>query len=106
VRATSVGHPIAAAALGALDDDQATELLRRKTYWLAHRKPHQAPKLRRIEPRNEAPLCEAIPPEWILGEFAALPKERLLVESGDWQGWLADRDRCPFAIREIGRLRH
>jgi putative hemolysin len=101
-----VGYPAPAVSLEGLSDDEATELLRRKTYWLAHRKAHTAPKpRRRILPHNEAPLCEAIPTEWLQNELRALPPDCLLVESGEWQVWLATRAQCPFTIREIGRLR-
>ncbi len=98
-----VGHSVAASKFQDLDDESATELLRRKTYWLAHRKPHTAHKPRRI--REDDPLFEPIPADWLRAELATLPKERLLVESGNWQVMLATREDCPFVVREIGRLR-
>lgn len=98
-----IGHPIAAAELESLDDTQATGLLRRRTYWLAHRKPRPVVARRRL--REDDPLFEPIPSDWLRAELDALPPERLLVESGPWQVWLCTRDECPFAIREIGRLR-
>lgn len=98
-----VGHPVAASRFKALDDESATELMRRKTYWLAHRKPSTAPPARRL--REDDPLFEPIPSDWLRAELAALPAERLLVESGNWQVILATRDDCPFMVREIGRLR-
>ncbi|MGO9242439.1 MAG: lysophospholipid acyltransferase family protein [Bryobacteraceae bacterium] len=98
-----IGHPIAAAELESLDDSQATDLLRRRTYWLAHRKPRPAAARRRL--REDDPLFEPIPADWLRAELNALPPGRLLVESGPWQVWLCTRDECPFTIREIGRLR-
>ncbi len=98
-----IGHPIAAAELKSLDDTQATEVLRRRTYWLAHRKPRPAAAHRRL--REDDPLFEPIPADWLRAELHALPPGRLLVESGPWQVWLCTRDECPFTIREIGRLR-
>ena len=98
-----VGHPLAASKFEGLDDESATELLRRKTYWLAHRKPRTGPRARRIH--KDEPLFEPIPSDWLRAELASLPQERLLVESGDWQVLLATRDDCPFVVREIGRLR-
>ena len=99
-----VGHAVAAARFEALDDESATELLRRKTYWLAHRKQRTAaPASRRV--REDDPLFEPIPGDWLRAELAALPPERVLVESGNWQVIMATRNDCPFAVREIGRLR-
>jgi putative hemolysin len=98
-----IGHPIAAADLESLDDAQATEALRRRTYWLAHRKPRPATARRRL--REDDPLFEPIPADWLRAELDALPAGRLLVESGAWQVWQCTRDECPFTIREIGRLR-
>jgi putative hemolysin len=98
-----VGHPAAASMFEALDDESATDLLRRKTYWLANRKPLAAPPPRPV--RENDPLFEPIPADWLGTELAALPPERLLVESGNWQVFLATRSECPFVVREVGRLR-
>ncbi len=98
-----VGHPAAASKFEALNDEQATDLLRRRTYWLAHRKPRTAEPARRL--RKDDPLFEPIPSDWLRAELAALPAERLLVESGNWQVIAATRNDCPFTVREIGRLR-
>ena len=98
-----VGHPVSASKFEGLDDESATELLRRRTYWLAHRKKRTAPPPRRM--REDDPLFEPIPSDWLRAELAALPAERLLVESGNWQVILATREDCPFVVREIGRLR-
>jgi len=98
-----VGHPAAASQFESLDDEHATELLRRKTYWLAHRKPRTTPVRRRL--REDDPLFEAIPADWLRAELAALPPERVLVESGNWRVYLTTRNDCPFVVREIGRLR-
>ena len=98
-----IGHAIAAAQFESLDDVQTTALLRRRTYWLTHRKPCAAPTRRRLH--EDDPLFEAIPADWLRAELDALPAGRLLVESGAWQVWLCTRDECPFLIREIGRLR-
>ncbi|MDR3717902.1 MAG: GNAT family N-acetyltransferase [Bryobacteraceae bacterium] len=98
-----VGHPAAAATFESLDDEGATDLLRRRTYWLAHRKPRTEPLAMRIH--ADDPLFAPIPADWLRAELAALPAERLLAESGNWQVILATRDECPFVVREIGRLR-
>ena len=98
-----VGHPTAASKFESMNDEQATDLLRRKTYWLAHRRPRTIfpPKLL----HSDTPLFEAIPSKWLCSELAALPTDRLLVESGNWQVLQATRNDCPFVVREIGRLR-
>ena len=98
-----IGHPIPAAQFESVDDVQTTEMLRRRTYWLAHRRPRPAVNRRRL--REDDPLFEPIPPDWLRAELEALPADRLLVESGAWQVWHGRRDECPFTIREIGRLR-
>ena len=98
-----VGHPAAASTFESMDDERATDLLRRKTYWLAHRKPRTSQSPRRL--RADTPLFEPIPAEWLCSELTALPADRLLVESGNWQVLLATRGDCPFVVREIGRLR-
>jgi putative hemolysin len=98
-----VGHPVPASKFEGLDDRSATELLRRKTYWLAHRKPRTAPPARRM--REDDPLFGPIPADWLRAELSALPAQSLLVESGNWQVILTTRDECPFVVREIGRLR-
>ena len=98
-----VGHPVCASKFEGLDDESATELLRRKTYWLAHRKPRTAQPRRRLH--EDDPLFAPIPGDWLRAELAAMPVESLLVESGNWQVFLATRDECPFIVREIGRLR-
>lgn len=98
-----VGHPLAASKFESLDDERATELLRRKTYWLANRRPSSAKPARQI--REDDPLFEPIPADWLRAELNALPAERILVESGDWQVIEVTRNGCPFTVREIGRLR-
>jgi putative hemolysin len=98
-----VGHPIPASQLADLSDADATERLRRRTYWLAHRKIRTASAPKRLH--EDDPLFEPIPQDWLRAELEGMPKDRLLVESGSWQVWLATRDECPFTVREIGRLR-
>ena len=98
-----VGHTVPASQMESLDDAQATELLRHRTYWLAHRKTRASLKGRHV--RHDDPLFEPIPPDWLRAELAALSEDHLLVESGAWQLFQTTRDECPFVVREIGRLR-
>lgn len=87
-----IGHPCAP-----LPIDQ----LRRRSDWL---------KLRRAQPlrpplRRMAAIGPAIPTDWVAGELAQLPADRLLVASGNSEVWLARAAEIPMTLREIGRLR-
>lgn len=55
-------------------------------------------------PKPEA-VIGAIPPEIMQAEIATIPKDMLLIETGDMQVWCIMPTIAPAIINEIGRLR-
>ncbi len=55
--------------------------------------------------RSEQAIAEAVPPEALAAELAALPAESTLLESRDDVVLLARQHEAPLALQEIGRLR-
>jgi len=108
--ALRVGSTIPADSIGYIaDDHEATEYLRWRTYLLAARgKTQQAfPKaLRSIFPGKPAgPVAPALPHELLMCDVRALPRERCLVESGDFEVYAAQASEIPHLLQEVGRLR-
>jgi putative hemolysin len=104
-----VGRPIPAEKITRYEDDAAaTGYLRFKTHMLRRR---SSPVRPRFLPRTQAaraqmePLAEAVPPEEMAHELAALPAEARLIEQGDYQLYAARAGAIPAVMREIGRLR-
>lgn len=95
-------------------DAERIDFLRRKTYVLANRQePRPAIPFLLIPVRQPSPsakthpepLVEATDPSLMESEIAALPPSALLHEQGDTAVFLADANRAPNVVREIGRLR-
>lgn len=95
-------------------DSERIEYLRRKTYVLANRhEPKPAAPFLLIPGRanipqqksDPQPLIEPTDPALMEAETASLPREALLDEQGDTAVYLAEANRVPNIVREIGRLR-
>ncbi len=88
-------------------DDQLIQYLRLRTYILAERA--GARKERRIAlPRPKRRLSTVISPVdpvLMAAEVAALPADKLLLQTGEMQVYQAVADDIPSILREIGRLR-
>ncbi|MCE9616227.1 MAG: lysophospholipid acyltransferase family protein [Lentisphaerae bacterium] len=55
--------------------------------------------------RPLAPIAPPVPPATLAANIAALPPDRLLTASGDFEVWYARAPEIPAILREIGRLR-
>lgn len=88
-----VGHAVSS-------EDHSTAELRRRTYWLAERKPGKPKVVRRMQP-----VGAAVPAEWIERELTALPAERLLASAGAFRVYCVQASEAPMTLREVGRLR-
>jgi putative hemolysin len=95
-------------------DAERIEFLRRKTYVLAERHEPKPPLPFLLIPGRAAapaqktipqPLVEPTDPALMEAEIGALPLESLLDEQGDTAVYLAEANRVPNIVREIGRLR-
>jgi putative hemolysin len=95
-------------------DAEVIEFLRRKTYVLAeHHEPKPALPFLLIPGRVTAPVPKTLPqpmveptdPGLMESEIAALPAGSLLDEQSDTAVYLAEANRVPNIVREIGRLR-
>jgi putative hemolysin len=95
-------------------DLERIDFLRRKTYVLGNRQePKPALPFLLIPGRqplpstkiHPQPLVEATDPSLMESEIAALPQTALLDEQGGTAVFLADANRAPNVVREIGRLR-
>lgn len=96
-----VGRPVAPSTLRACPGPSgAIEHLRRRTDLLA-RDTVPSP---RIVPAME-PIADAIEPELLASDVAALAGDRKLCENGDLSVWLGSASELPHVLREIGRLR-
>lgn len=101
-----VGSPIPFARLKGLGDAELMAVLRRRAEILAERPANAArPTQPRRTPPAAAPIIAAVPPEELAAEVAALPPEALLAGNGPHQVWIAEAERIPSLLREIGRLR-
>ncbi len=108
-----IGKAITPARLRAFEDlQEATQFLRVNSYVLRDRKmePGQE-KIRRfplVKLRKAAsplPIVNAIDPEWMQSEIAALPGASLLLTHGEFDVRIARAREIPHTLREIGRLR-
>lgn len=97
----SAGRPIQAGRLK--EDEDATAYLRFRTHVLGARETKK-PWRGWIEPKL-APVAGAVDAGAMRAEVDALPPERKLLESGDFQVYFAGAREIPNIVREIGRLR-
>jgi putative hemolysin len=90
-------------------DREATEYLRWRTYLLARRtKPvawHALASWSRLALKPQQPIAQALTPDLLELEIAALPGDRCLVQNGDFAVYLGKAGEMPNTLREIGRLR-
>lgn len=103
-----VGKPISARKIKSMDDnDELASFLRLKTYVLGKRKDEEQEGPREDEgaDREQEPIVKAQPADVIVSDVAALPKECLLLQSGEFQVWYGSADQLPHILPEIGRLR-
>ena len=99
--AIRVGRPVPPSTLRACPGASGgIEHLRRRTDLLAH----DTVPLSRPVPAME-PIADAIQPELLAGDVAALPRSRKLCGNGDLSVWLGSASELPHVLREIGRLR-
>jgi putative hemolysin len=108
--ALRVGSTIPADSISNIADDrEATEYLRWRTYLLAARGKTQQTfptALRSVFPGKTAtPVAPALPRELLMCDVRALPRERCLVESGDFEVYAAQATEIPHLLQEVGRLR-
>lgn len=118
-----IGKSVPFARLVKFESDEAlTAHLRRRTYALAHRAGGErlaasgerealgssrfffrSPRAATRSPVHN--LAPAIPAETLAREINALPHDALLASNGELDVFLADRERIPNVLLEIGRLR-
>ncbi len=110
----SVGMPIRWSELEKLESDEdLIQFLRLRTYALEARESAALPKKRRFlapkarKPKAapQAPVIDAVDPEILAAEIAALPPDAKYVESGPNDVYIATADKMPNVHRELGRLR-
>lgn len=102
----AVGTEIKAVQLDKFETNrEIIEYLRFRTYALKARssaeKKVRFPKFK----KKEVPVGEMVSPERVLAEVRALAPEMLIAESGDFQVWEVHAPKCPYILRELGRLR-
>lgn len=85
-------------------DEQLMEYLKLRTYVLRNRDQKEKPRLA-LPPKASAEIVAPQPREALEAEIAALPREQILVESGDQVVFIARRPQIPYCMGEIGRLR-
>jgi putative hemolysin len=105
-----VGSLVPARRLAGFDDDRdAIDYLRGRTTILAERRatPSGAitPIQPRVTPQQTQPIIPAVSVEAMERELAALPNDRLLVDGEDQVVYVAEAERIPQLLREVGRLR-
>ena len=105
-----VGSPIDRDAIaGLLDDREATEYLRWRTYLLARRGKPESSRLKAVRSKlilkAQEPLAPAASPDLLAEEVDRLPDERCLASNGDLAVYLGSAREMPRLLREVGRLR-
>ena len=106
-----IGQPISVELQEEQDTiEQFTDLLRRKTYILAHAYEkegllRQIPSTLKI-PKSPRRIASAVRPEVIEGEIEKLREKDLrLLQSRNYEVFLAQEKDMPFILKEIGRQR-
>jgi len=108
--ALRVGSAIPPDSIASIADDrEATGYLRWRTYLLAARGRMQVnlpAALRSVfPPKTGAPIAPALPRELLLCDVHGLPRERCLVENGEFAVYAAQAREIPHLLQEVGRLR-
>jgi putative hemolysin len=106
----SIGHPISPDRLASKDGiENATAYLRARTYMLGSKADAKlAAKPRfpvRESPKHPAAIAAAQDPGATRREIEALPKERTLLTSSQYQVMVAKAGEIPAVLLELGRLR-
>ncbi len=104
-----IGKPIPADRIAEFKTDQElTDYLRERTYFLAHGSSSTAKKFQiplQIHAPLKAEVIDPIDPEFLQKEIDLLPQKNLLLCSGEFQVFFARSKRIPLLLQEIGRLR-
>jgi putative hemolysin len=105
-----IGGAIPSEFIANLDsDEEATEYLRLRTYLLSYRGKKAislpAKMLSALPRKPQETIAAGIPARFVVGDIAALPAERLLIENADFAVYAARASELPHALDEIGRLR-
>ncbi len=106
-----IGRPLPFAKLEGFETDrELADYLQMRTYNLRNRKTRARRRVIFLPRRTRAgtdgqAVAPPSPAERIRAELDALPAEQLMVESGDYQVWVARSGQIPKGLREIGRLR-
>lgn len=104
-----VGSPIDSDTILGLEDRQATEYLRWRTYLLARRSRAVPSPLAAVRSKLilkiQEPLATAASPEGLTEEIESLSSDRCLAENGDLAVFLGKACEIPQLLREVGRLR-
>ncbi|MGA8868898.1 MAG: GNAT family N-acyltransferase, partial [Candidatus Sulfotelmatobacter sp.] len=105
-----VGSEIANDSIaGCVNDHDATQYLRSRTYLLGQRNHPEGPWPAVVRSvlslRPQEAIVEAVPAERLAQEMAALPKNRLLARNGHFGVYLAKGAEAPRLLQELGRLR-
>lgn len=86
------------------DNAELIEYLRFRTHLLRARAQGGKPE-RPSAPRTMEPLIAAVPQATLRREVSAIPKQDVLVRSAPYSVFVAEAERIPAVLREIGRLR-
>jgi len=105
-----VGSPIPSELIANIEsDEEVTEYLRLRTYFLAHRgkKPLSLPQkaLAKLPRKAQEPIVPAVPPRFVIADIEALPADHLLAENGEFAVYAARAPQMPHLLEELGRLR-
>ncbi|MDJ0818536.1 MAG: GNAT family N-acyltransferase [Desulfobacterales bacterium] len=92
------------------NDADLTAYLRFRTYLLGNafsKTPvfFNTPEIHRLRRKSQKPIVPAHDTAAITNEIGQLPQSRLLATSGEFAVCLADANRIPLTLMEIGRLR-
>ncbi|MCS7026660.1 MAG: lysophospholipid acyltransferase family protein [Bryobacteraceae bacterium] len=94
-----VGTVVSSRKVAARQASDLAVYLRKRSLLLAKRASHWQPKTEQQEVVEETPLA------LIEQDLQQLPGERLLVNTGEYQAWLAHSHEIPNILRELARLR-
>lgn len=101
----AVGNTISNGRLSSFDNNrEMIEYLRFRTYMLRSRFKKKKPALP-VFKKKEQPLSEKISQDRIITELEALGPDCLLAQNNEFSVYEVHSSKCPFTLREIGRLR-
>ncbi len=103
-----IGKLIAFNKLASFESDkELISYLRQRTFMLQNRSGEESDNSITVSISDETmePVIDAVPPEEIEEEIAALPATQMLIESNEYEVYHAVKKQAPKLLREIGRLR-